>query len=82
MERLTGSREDAGFVERFGDTGFGVVIEEAVDLGDDGRRRAPGFGRGQPNGDVEAVGLAAAEADMHGDVVIADDVTADNKDEE
>jgi len=48
MEPLTGSREDAGFVERFGDTGLGVVVEEAVDLGDDGRRCGPGLRRGQP----------------------------------
>lgn len=65
VEGLSGAGEDPGLVELVGDAGFGVVVEEAVDLGDHGRRCAPGFGGGQADGDVEAVGLAAAEAKVH-----------------
>ncbi|MEO5678902.1 MAG: hypothetical protein ABIS47_04455 [Acidimicrobiales bacterium] len=45
---MTDSREDASFVERFVGAGLGVVVEEAVALGDDSRRCALGLWRGQP----------------------------------
>jgi len=48
-----------------------VVVEEAVDLGDDRCRRAAHVGSAERCRDGEAGGLACFEADVHGDVVTA-----------
>ena len=71
MERLPSARDHPGPVESGGHAAFGVVVEEAVDLGDDVSRRAPGLGSGEPDGDVQRLGLAATEAHVDGDVMIA-----------
>ena len=68
-ERLVLAGAVTGDVERFGGLGVGVGVEEPMELGDGvgaGLAGLPGCGRDR---DGEAVGLAAAEADVQVDAI-------------
>jgi hypothetical protein len=71
VEGLPGAGGDAGVVERGGDAGVGVVVEETVDLGEDVCRGASGVGGGEGQVEGQAGGLPALEPDRRGDLPAA-----------
>jgi len=63
------SRDAAATIEDVGDLGFSVLVEERVDLGDDLRRGLTELPGVLGEGERQAAGGAATEADPHDDLV-------------
>jgi hypothetical protein len=71
VERLSGAGEHASGVERVGDTGVGVMIEQPVDFGDHVRGGGPQLGCREWQRHGERGVLPAGEPDLCGDLLAA-----------
>ena len=73
MEGLAGSGAASSGVEDGGDLGFVMVVEQGIDLSDDGGWGAAEFPGGEFGRECELSGGAAAQPGPEGDVAVADE---------